>query len=53
MELLDQAPTLRARVVRGRKMKKLVKRVGGVSLRLAYAGGATVEVGPGRAGVDR
>ena len=40
MELLDQAPTLRARVVRGRKMKKLVKWVGGVSLRLAYAGAA-------------
>lgn len=41
MELLDQAETLRNKVVRGRRMKKTLKYVAGVRLRLASAGSST------------
>jgi phage terminase large subunit GpA-like protein len=41
MELLDQAPSLAAKVARGKRMKKLRKEIAGVPLRLAYAGSAT------------
>ena len=40
MDLFDQAPTLRDKIVRGRRMKKLTKWVSGVQVRLAYAGSA-------------
>ena len=39
-DLFDQAPTLRDKIVRGRRMKKLTKWVSGVQVRLAYAGSA-------------
>lgn len=41
MALLDQAPSLAAKVVRGRRMKKTLKWVAGVRLRLASAGSST------------
>ncbi len=41
MELLDQAPTLADKVVRGRRMKKTLKWVAGVRVRLASAGSST------------
>lgn len=41
MSLLDEAPLLAAKVVRGRRMKKTLKRVAGVPVRLAHAGSST------------
>jgi phage terminase large subunit GpA-like protein len=41
MELLDQAETLRAKVARGKRQKKLLKVVGGVRIRLGFAGSST------------
>jgi phage terminase large subunit GpA-like protein len=41
MELLNQADSLRAKVTRGRAAKKLLKVVGGVRIRLAYAGSSS------------
>lgn len=41
MGLLDEAETLRNKVVRGRRMKKTLKWVAGVRLRLAHAGSST------------
>lgn len=41
MELLDQAPTLRAKVARGKRMKKNLKVVAGVKVRLGSAGSST------------
>lgn len=41
MELLDQAKTLRAKVARGKRMKKNVKVVAGVKVRLGSAGSST------------
>lgn len=41
MALLDEAPSLAAKVVRGRRMKKTLKWVAGVRLRLASAGSST------------
>lgn len=41
MALLDEAPSLAAKVVRGRRMKKTLKWVSGVRLRLASAGSST------------
>lgn len=41
MDLFDQAATLRAKVVRGRRMKKTRKLVAGVPVRLAHAGSST------------
>eukprot|EP01030_Chromulinospumella_sphaerica_P019307 gene19307-19191_t len=38
MSLLDEAETLSAKVVRGRRMKKTLKIVAGVPVRLAHAG---------------
>lgn len=38
MELLDQAKTLKAKVGRGKRMKKLLKTVNGVRIRLGFAG---------------
>ena len=38
MSLLDEAETLAAKVVRGRRMKKTLKVVAGVPVRLAHAG---------------
>ena len=41
MELLDQAEVLRAKVARGKRMKKLLKIVAGVRVRLGFAGSST------------
>jgi phage terminase large subunit GpA-like protein len=41
MELLDQAPTLAAKVVRGRRMRQTLKTIAGVRVRLAHAGSST------------
>jgi len=41
MALLDDAETLRRKVVRGRRMKQTLKRVAGVRVRLAHAGSST------------
>lgn len=41
MSLLDEAPSLRDKVVRGRRAKKTLKRINGVRLRLAHAGSST------------
>jgi phage terminase large subunit GpA-like protein len=41
MELFDQAPTLRDKIVRGQKNKKTRKTVSGVQIRLAHAGSST------------
>lgn len=41
MALLDEAPTLAAKVQRGKKMKKVRKVVAGVPVRLAHAGSST------------
>jgi phage terminase large subunit GpA-like protein len=41
MGLLDEAPSLGAKVGRGKRMKKTVKRVAGVRVRLAHAGSST------------
>ena len=41
MSLIDEAPTLKDKVVRGKRMKRTRKVVGGVPLRLAWAGSAT------------
>lgn len=41
MDLLDQADSLKAKVARGKRMKKLLKTVGGCRIRLAYAGSST------------
>lgn len=41
MGLLDEAKTLAAKVMRGKRMKKTLKLVAGVRLRLAHAGSST------------
>jgi phage terminase large subunit GpA-like protein len=41
MALLDEAQTLKSKVVRGRRMKKTLKLVAGVRVRLAHAGSST------------
>ena len=41
MDLLDEAPRLADKVVRGRRMKKTVKWIAGVKVRLASAGSST------------
>lgn len=41
MGLLDEAPTLAAKVARGKRMKKTRKVIAGVPLRLAHAGSST------------
>lgn len=41
MALLDEAPTLKDKVVRGRRMKKTLKWVAGVRVRLAHAGSSS------------
>lgn len=41
MGLLDEAETLRNKVVRGRRMKKTLKHVAGVRVRLAHAGSSS------------
>lgn len=41
MELLDQAPTLRAKVARGKRMTQTRKVIGGAPLRLAHARSST------------
>lgn len=41
MGLFDEAPKLRAKLSRGKRMKKTLKRVAGVTLRLAHAGSST------------
>lgn len=41
MALFDEALKLRAKVQRGKRMKKTLKRVAGVTLRLAHAGSST------------
>lgn len=41
MALLDEAPTLAAKVARGKRNKKTLKRVAGVTVRLAHAGSST------------
>lgn len=41
MGLLDEADTLKKKVVRGRRMKKTLKIVNGVRIRLAHAGSST------------
>lgn len=41
MGLLDQADSLKGKVVRGRRMKKTLKIVAGVPVRLAHAGSST------------
>lgn len=41
VDLLDQAPTLRMKVARGKKQTKTRKEISGVPLRLAHAGSST------------
>jgi phage terminase large subunit GpA-like protein len=41
MALLDEAPTLKAKVARGKKNKKTIKWVAGVKVRLAHAGSSS------------
>jgi phage terminase large subunit GpA-like protein len=41
MALLDEAPSLAAKVQRGKRMRKTLKRVAGVPVRLAHAGSST------------
>ena len=41
MTLLDEAPTLKAKVARGKRMKKTKKMVAGVPLRLAHGGSSS------------
>lgn len=41
MALFDEAPKLKAKVARGKRMKKTLKRVAGVPIRLAHAGSST------------
>ena len=41
MGLLDEAATLSAKVMRGKRMKKTLKHIAGVRLRLAHAGSST------------
>ena len=41
MAMLDEAPALAAKVLRGKKSKKTLKRIAGVTLRLAHAGSST------------
>ena len=41
MQLLDEAPTLNEKVLRGKRMTKTRKMVGGVPLRLAHSGSST------------
>lgn len=41
MQLLDEAPTIRAKVARGKRMTKTRKVIAGVQLRLAHAGSST------------
>ena len=41
MQLFDEAPKLKAKVQRGKRMKKTLKRVAGVTVRLAHAGSST------------
>ena len=41
MALLDEAPRLAAKVERGKRMKKTLKRIAGVPVRLAHAGSST------------
>lgn len=41
MSLLDEAQTLKDKVVRGRRMKKTLKHVAGVRIRLAHAGSSS------------
>lgn len=41
MGLLDEAPTIKAKVARGKRMKKARKVIAGVPLRLAHAGSST------------
>lgn len=41
MGLLDDAETLKSKVVRGRRMKQTLKRVAGVRVRLAHAGSSS------------
>lgn len=41
MRLFDEAPKLKAKLARGKRMKKTLKRVAGVTVRLAHAGSST------------
>lgn len=41
MRLFDEAPKLKAKLSRGKRMKKTLKRVAGVTVRLAHAGSST------------
>jgi phage terminase large subunit GpA-like protein len=41
MAMLDEAPVLAAKVQRGKKSKKTLKRIAGVTVRLAHAGSST------------
>lgn len=41
MALFDEAPKLKAKLARGKRMKKTLKRVAGVTVRLAHAGSST------------
>ena len=41
MQLFDQAEVLKAKVTRGKRMKKLLKTVAGVKVRLGFAGSST------------
>lgn len=41
MALFDEAPRLKHKVARGKRMKKTLKRVSGVPIRLAHAGSST------------
>lgn len=41
MEMFDQVPSLKAKVMRGKRMKKVLKFVAGVRVRLAHAGSST------------
>ena len=41
MGLFDEAPKLKSKVARGKRMKKTLKRVAGVTIRLAHAGSST------------
>ncbi|KAB2666794.1 terminase [Brucella tritici] len=41
MGLFDEAPKLKAKLSRGKRMKKTLKRVAGVTVRLAHAGSST------------
>jgi phage terminase large subunit GpA-like protein len=41
MGLFDEAPKLKSKVSRGKRMKKTLKRVAGVTVRLAHAGSST------------